>query len=78
MKARWHCFKSILTDDIKTYLQYKRVLGRKFNTEESVLRLFDNYLAERYVSQRMAITVQFISEFLGSRSRNHPRSNGVR
>ena len=74
MKVTWRGFNSILTNDIQQYLQHKRALGKKFQTEESALRLIDRYLVEQNVSELAAITPQMIEEFLVSRPRNRPRS----
>ncbi len=74
MKARYRNFRSVLADDIKSYLQYKRSVGRKFDTEESVLHLFDDYLVDRCITEGIAITSELISTFLCTRPRHQPRS----
>ena len=39
-------FRSLLAEDIHIYLDCKRATGRKFNTEELALRLFDRFLSD--------------------------------
>ena len=74
MKPRWHGFESVLADDIRNYLQYKRGLGHKFETEEGGLRLFDRYLDEQHVAKVTAITLPLIEAFLATRPRRNARS----
>jgi len=65
-------FHSILAEDIRAYLQYKRSLGRKFDTEASALSLFDRFVASQPV---VAIEPALIEAFLASRSRPRARSH---
>ncbi len=74
MKATWQGFSSLLADDMQAYLQHKRALQRKFQTEESVLRLLDRYLVEHQISALSAITPALIEDFLASRPRSRARS----
>ena len=74
MKSQWRGFKSILADDIRDYLQHKRALGRKFETEESALRLFDRYLDEQHVATIATITLPLVEAFLATRPRRKARS----
>lgn len=74
MKPTWQGFKSVLSEDIQNYLQLKRALGKRFHTEESVLRLLDRYLNRQLIYTLTAITPQVIDNFLVSRPRNRPRS----
>lgn len=67
-------FRSLLAEDIQFYLDFKRAIGRKFNTEESALRLFDRFLSDYPVVDRADLTPPLIEEFLGSRPRTRPRS----
>jgi hypothetical protein len=41
---RWNDFQSPLAEGIKAYLASKRALGKRFKTEEEMLRLLDRYL----------------------------------
>ncbi len=74
MKPIWQGFTSLLADDMQTYLQHKRALQRKFQTEERALRLLDRYLVEQQVSALTALTPAVIEDFLGSRPRRRARS----
>lgn len=67
-------FASPLAPGIERFLQHKRVLGRRFETEESALHLFDRYLVEQDVRTLPAITPPVIDAFLASRPRPRPRS----
>lgn len=67
-------FHSILAKDIQTYLQYKRALGRKFDTEETALRLFDSFVTEHSVTNVVALKPALIEAFLASRPRTRSRS----
>lgn len=67
-------FHSLLGQDIRTYLDYKRALGRKFDTEEKALRLFDRYLESQKIKKLDALTPVLIDAFLSSRPRAKPRS----
>ncbi len=64
-------FQSILAKDIQAYLQHKRALGRKFDTVEKTLRLFDRYVAEHLVMK--TIEPEFIEAFMASRSSTRSR-----
>lgn len=74
MKSTWRGFTSIFADDIEAYLRHKRALQRKFQTEETVLRLLDRYLVAHQVNASTAITPALIEGFLGSRPRKRSRS----
>lgn len=67
-------FHSLLADEITSYLRYKRALGHKFDTEESTLRLFDQFLVEHTVADLKALQPPLIEAFLASRPRTRPRS----
>jgi site-specific recombinase XerD len=69
-----YSFRSLLADDIQSYLDFKRAIGRKFDTEEAALRLFDRFLSEHSVMDLDALTPQLIEVFLASRPRTRPRS----
>lgn len=66
--------RSLLAEDIQLYLDFKRAIGRKFDTEESALRLFDRFLSNYPVVDRANLTPPLLEEFLASRSRSRPRS----
>jgi len=65
---------SPLADKIAQFIEYKRVLGRRYETETFALRLFDRYLVEHRVRAIGAITPELIEAFLASRPRRRPRS----
>lgn len=67
-------FQSQLSEAITGFLTYKRALGRRFETEEFALRLFDRYLVEHSITDLDAITPAFLDTFLASRQRTSPRS----
>jgi integrase len=67
-------FHSLLAGEIVSYLQYKRALGRKFDTEEQALRLFDRFLVEHAVADLVALQPALIEAFLTSRQRVRARS----
>jgi site-specific recombinase XerD len=68
-------FRSILAADIQAYLQHKRALGRKFDTQERELCLLDRFVAEHSaVANSQAIEPDFIEAFLASRPRTRARS----
>lgn len=67
-------FHSVLGRDIRTYLDYKRALGRKFDTEEKALWLFDRYLESQKITELDTLTPVLIGAFLSSRPRAKPRS----
>jgi len=67
-------FHSVLGKDFLAYLSYKRALGRKFDTEELALQLFDRFLVEERVSDAALVQPALIEAFLASRPRTRPRS----
>jgi len=67
-------FRSLLAEDIQNYLDFKRVIGRKFKSEEATLRLLDRFLSDYPIADRSALTPPLIESFLFSRPRTRPRS----
>ena len=67
-------FRSLLCEDIQSYLDLKRAIGRKFETEEATLRLLDRFLSDYPVVDRAALTPPLIETFLLARPRTRPRS----
>ena len=74
MKRRWMGFRSPLAAAFVQVLAHKRALGRRFDVEEAVLRLFDRFLVEERITRPDAITPHVIDTFLASRPRIRPRS----
>ena len=56
--------RSLLAEDIKLYLDFKRAIGRKFNTEESALRLLDRFLSDYPVFERANLTPPLVLVFV--------------
>lgn len=67
-------FRSPLAGGMEKFLAHKRALGRRFDTEEKALRLFDRYLAGQAVTDLDAVTPELLDAFLASRPRASPRS----
>jgi site-specific recombinase XerD len=67
-------FRSFLAQDLEAFLAYKRALARRYENEESGLRLFDRYLADQGVRDLSGITAAAVEAFLTSRPRTRPRS----
>lgn len=73
MTAPW-TFQSPLAGGIERFLAYKRALGRRFDTEEKQLRLFDRFLVQQAVTSLAQITPDLVDGFLAARPRPRPRS----
>lgn len=65
---------SPLAGGIAAFIGYKRVLGRRYETETYALCLFDRYLVERGIVDIDEITPELVDEFLASRPRPRARS----
>lgn len=65
-------FRSALARDIERFLTHKRALGCRYITEETTLRIFDRYLAERRIRTTRHVTPDVIVAFL--KSRRHRRA----
>ena len=74
MSATIASCKSMLAQDIQRYVQHKRALGRKYETEEAALLLLDRYLREHRVDDMAAVNPTIIEAFLASRQRKPARS----
>ena len=73
MRAPW-TFRSPLAEGIERFLAYKRALGRRFDTEQKQLRLFDRFLVQQALTDLAEITPDLVAEFLAARPRPRPRS----
>lgn len=62
------------TATIRTFLNHHRALGKRFDSEEWTLKLFDRYLAERRIPTLAAITPAVVNAFMRSRHRPAPKS----
>src|SRR5215471_978793 len=67
-------FHSVLAEPLANFVQYKRALNRKYQTEAAALQLFDRYLSQHRVTSWKSIDNILIDEFLKSRPRTKPRS----
>ena len=65
---------SALAEPIRTFVEYKRALNRKYRPESAALRLFDRYLCEHDATGWNSIDSVLIEDFLQSRPRSRPRS----
>jgi site-specific recombinase XerD len=65
---------SALAEPIRTFVEYKRALNRKYRPEAAALRLFDGYLCEHDATGWNSIDSVMIEDFLQSRPRSRPRS----
>lgn len=65
---------SVLAMPIKTFLQYKRALGCKYQTEAAALYLLDDYVADQRAMTWERLDSGLIEGFLASRPRSHARS----
>lgn len=74
MRSRWIDFESPLANSIKSFVSFKRSLGKKYFTEEKNLRLLDRYLVEQKIIHINNITSDIIDSFLASRPRKRARS----
>jgi len=66
--------RSPLATHIRAFLAHHRALGKRFDTEQSALRLLDHYLVEQGVDSLEAISPALLDAFLRSRPRLRPRS----
>jgi site-specific recombinase XerD len=66
--------QSPLAAPIRAFLVHHRALGKRFDTEESALRLLDHYLMDQGIESLEAITPALLEQFLRSRPRTRPRS----
>lgn len=66
--------RSVLAAPIKAFLQYKRALGCKYQTEAAALHLLDSYVADQHSTTWERIDSDLIDGFLASRPRSHARS----
>lgn len=66
--------RSLLAGPIGVFLQYKRALGCKYQTEAAALHLLDGFIADQRVVALDQIDSRLIDTFLVSRPRAHARS----
>lgn len=74
MIARWAGFQSPLADGIMRFLAHKRALGRRFDTEDKQLRLFDRFLAQQKIAGIDGLTAHVVTTFLAAHAWRRARS----
>lgn len=65
---------SFLAESILLFVNYKRALSRKYQSEAAALRLFDRYVLEHGLTGWDAMNSIVVERFLQSRPRTRPRS----
>jgi len=63
-----------LADAVERFLEHKRAVGRKYNSEEAELRLLVRFADERRTTRLDELTPVVLEDFLASRPRSRPRS----
>ena len=66
-----YAFRSLLSGEIRRFLSHHRALGKRFDSEESALKLPDRFLFEHGAKTLADITPVLLDAFLASRPRNH-------
>lgn len=69
-----HDFQSFLATELRRFLTYHRALGKRFDNEESALKLLDRFLYEHGVATLNDVTPEVLENFMTSRPRIRPRS----
>jgi len=67
-------FQSVLASETGRFLAHHRALGKRFDNEESALKLLDRFLFEHGVASLADITPTLLERFLVSRPRTRARS----
>ena len=75
MKNGPFVFCSGVKEPMLKYLEYHRALGKRFETEQKALCMFDHYLAEHAITSLAGITPELVTEFVCSRNRAMPKSH---
>ena len=74
MKTSSRPLQSCAAPAMQAFLLHHRALGKRFDSEEWTLRLFDRYLVGRKVPSLTAITPELVTAFVGSRPRPAAKS----
>ena len=74
MIARWTGFQSPLAEGIMRFLAHKRALGRRFDTEDKQLRLFDRFLVQQSIVRVDDLTPDVVTTFLAAHAWRRARS----
>lgn len=75
MSGQTRPFQGPMASELRAFIDAKRVLGRRYETDEKQLRLFDVFLAQQHVQRALDVTPALIAAFLASRARARPRSH---
>lgn len=67
-------FQGPFADGFRRFLAHKRALGRRYDTEDKALHLFDHHLGQHGIAKISEVTPSMIDAFLASRPRDAPRS----
>ena len=62
-------FQSFLATFFNQFVQYKRALNRKYDTDTEILRLLDRYIHSRRITEWQTIDGSVIDDFIRSRPR---------
>lgn len=73
--SNWKGFQSPLAEPIKRYLEYKRALCKKYNSQEQSLRVFDAYLVNAGLTSIEQVTSEVVDKFLASRPASRPNTH---
>lgn len=68
-------FRSAAADAMRAFVRYHRALGKRFDTEELALKLFDEHLAVCKTPSLAAITPAVVNDFVCSRNRPAAKSH---
>jgi site-specific recombinase XerD len=74
MKRECRSFECSVAGFLQEFVGYHRALGKRFDSEEHALQMFDRYLLEQKVQQLRDITPALLQAFLNSRPRPIPKS----
>jgi site-specific recombinase XerD len=74
MKKPLDSFHSPVAAAMRVFLVHHRALGKRFDSEEWTLKLFDDYLAGRRIRTLATITPAIVNDFVRSRPRPAPKS----
>jgi integrase len=74
MKRECRPFQCSVAGFFEDFVRHHRALGKRFDTEEHALQMFDRYLLETEVQRLEDITPALLQAFLNSRPRPIPKS----
>ena len=74
MKRQRQALQSPVAGAMQDFLNHQRALGKRFDTEEWALSLFDRYLVRQKVETLTGVTSEVVENFLSSRPRKVAKS----